>query len=199
MTVLYLFIVFIVLIFSRKNSSYWHSGISRVVNVHIVPNTEHLMPFAVTNSIATTFQTSSWATASCGSVSGSWDPCSIWDSNWIAAPDHWLSPPMPGPHFWHRGWGRSKDLTFLPNTRTHTHTHTHTQGTDCTARQGPKTLLCSDRRVATGEGRLAQWGRTKFVPSGRGKGKEGDGKGKWRREGEWREGRGRTTCIPHYF
>ena len=39
---------------------------------------------------------------------------------------------------------------------------------------GPKTsFLCPDRRVATGEGWLAQWGRTKFVPSGREKGRKG--------------------------
>jgi len=31
------------------------------------------------------------------------------------------------------------------------------------------------------------------------KGKEGVGKGKGGREEERREGRGRKTCIPHYF
>ena len=34
---------------------------------------------------------------------------------------------------------------------------------------------------------------------GKGKGKEGDGKGKGGRAEEGRDGRGRTTCIAHYF
>ena len=70
------------------------------------------------------------------------------------------------------------------------------------APSGPtNSFLCPDRRVATGDGRLAQWERAKFVPSGRGRGKEGDGKGKGGRKGrEGMEGEGRLAShVPHYF
>ena len=85
---------------------------------------------------------------------------------------------------------------YATSDRQYTTTATHS-GSWCTCDKCPQSpiiisgtknpFLCPDRRVATGEGRLAQWGRTKFVPSGRGEGKEGMGKEKEKGKKEGKE------------